>query len=273
MIVHQDLAAWRSARRNLESGACVGFVPTMGALHAGHASLIERSVAECDVTVLSIFVNPTQFDDPGDLSGYPKTWEADLELAERLGVDHVIAPGADDMYADDYRYQVHENQLSRCMEGAHRDGHFTGVLTVVLKLLNLVRADRAYFGEKDYQQFQLIRDMCEALFIDTEIVPCPTVREADGLALSSRNVRLACADRARAPLLARLLRSTASDAQVACRLEAAGFDVDYIETRGARRFGAVRVGSGAHAVRLIDNVSLAAADDGDAAAAAQALSA
>lgn len=256
MKIHANIDAWRRTRRELGAGS-LGFVATMGALHAGHASLIERSVAENEITVLSIFVNPTQFDDQSDLDGYPKTWKADVALAERLGVDHLIAPRASEMYPDDYRFQVHETRFSRQMEGAHRQGHFTGVLTVVLKLLNLVRPDRAYFGEKDYQQFSLIRDMCEALFLDCEIVPCPTVREPDGLALSSRNVRLSCSDRARAPRFARVLATAADDREATCRLADAGFEVDYVETHGGRRFGAVRVGSGDHAVRLIDNVEVA----------------
>ncbi len=256
MRIHRNVQDWRRVRRGLGEGS-LGFVPTMGALHAGHASLIERSVAENDISVLSIFINPTQFDDPGDLEGYPRTWSADVELAERLGVDHLIAPRAGEMYPDDYRFQVLETCHSRQMEGACRDGHFAGVLTVVLKLLNLVRPSRAYFGEKDYQQLSLIRDMCQALFIDCEIVPCPTVREADGLALSSRNVRLSGPDRARAPCFARVLATARDDREAARRLAEAGFEVDYVETHQGRRFGAVRVGSGEHAVRLIDNVRVA----------------
>lgn len=256
MKIYETLDAWRQARRALDAGS-VGFVATMGALHAGHASLIERSVTENDHSVLSIFVNPTQFDDASDLEGYPKTWTADVALAERLGVDHLIAPREKEMYPDNYRFQVHETSFSKKMEGAHRDGHFTGVLTVVLKLLNLVRPDRAYFGEKDYQQLSLIRDMCQALFLDCEIVPCPTIREPDGLALSSRNMRLDCHDRARAPRFAKVLATAPDDGEASCRLLEAGFDVDYVETHDGRRFGAVRVGRGVHAVRLIDNVRVA----------------
>ena len=130
----------------------VGFVATMGALHSGHASLIEHSVTDCDLTVVSIYVNPTQFDQPDDLKIYPRTLETDVSLAGAMGADLVFAPTWGEMYPDEFRYQVDEGKCSRELCGAHRDGHFTGVLTVVMKLLNIVRPKRAYFGEKDYQQ-------------------------------------------------------------------------------------------------------------------------
>lgn len=256
MNVHSSLDDWRRARAGLTGR--IGFVPTMGALHAGHAALIERSVAECDVTVLSIYVNPTQFNNPADLAHYPRTLEADLALAERLGVDDVITPTFEALYPDGFRYQVSERELSAELCGAHRPGHFTGVLTVVMKLLNLVRPHRAYFGEKDYQQYLLIRGMAQAFFLDTEIVPCATVREPDGLALSSRNALLDAAGRRLAPRFAELLSSALEDAGMRRALEQAGFDVDYVETRDGRRFGAVVVRCGDREVRLIDNVALAA---------------
>jgi pantoate--beta-alanine ligase len=251
---YSDLAEWRATRRVLEGS--VGFVPTMGALHRGHASLIERSVAECDHTVLSIYVNPTQFNNPQDLEHYPRTLDADLAIARELGVDSVLTPDYPSLYPDGFRYRVDENDFSARLCGAHRPGHFTGVLTVVMKLLNLVRPDRAYFGEKDYQQYLLIRGMCEAFFMDVEIVPCPTLREPDGLAMSSRNALLDAAGRALAPTFARLLRSSDTDEAVARALTEAGFAVDYVESRGERRFGAVVVRGAAREVRLIDNVSL-----------------
>lgn len=251
---YSDLAEWRAARGAL--GGSVGFVPTMGALHRGHASLIERCVSECDHTVLSIYVNPTQFNNPQDLEHYPRTLEADLDMARELGVDCVLTPDYPSLYPDGYRYRVDENAFSASLCGAHRPGHFTGVLTVVMKLLNLVRPNRAYFGEKDYQQYLLIRGMCEAFFMDVDIVPCPTLREADGLAMSSRNALLDTAGRALAPTFARLLRSPETDEAVARALTAAGFAVDYVESRGDRRFGAVVVRGGGREVRLIDNVPL-----------------
>jgi len=255
MNVFEDLHEWRTARREMIGS--VGFVPTMGALHRGHAALLRRSVAECDHTVLSVYLNPTQFNNPSDLASYPRTLEADLELALQLGVSAVITPSFEQLYPDGFRYRVDENEFSRRLCGAHRPGHFTGVLTVVMKLLNLVRADRAYFGEKDYQQFELIRGMAQAFFLDTEIVPCRTVREADGLALSSRNALLDETGRRLAPRFHCLLRSPRSDAAVRDGLARAGFDVDYLETSHGRRFGAVIVRGREGDVRLIDNVPVA----------------
>jgi pantoate--beta-alanine ligase len=250
--VFRNLDDWRAFRRGL-SGT-LGFVPTMGALHAGHGSLLERSVRENGHTVLSIYLNPTQFNNPKDLDCYPRTLERDLALAREIGVNSVILPTFEEMYPDGYRFRVEENSLSGELCGAHRPGHFTGVLTVVMKLLNIVRADRAYFGEKDYQQYLLIRDMCEAFFIETSIVPCETVREADGLAMSSRNENLDATGRARAGLLNVLIRSGAGDAAVTDALAEAGFDVDYVVTRAGRRFAAASLKCGGKTVRLIDNV-------------------
>lgn len=232
------------------AGRSVGFVPTMGALHPGHAALLERARRENDVVVLSIFVNPTQFNDPRDLERYPRTWEADLALARAAGVDWVFAPTRDGIYPDNFRFRVTEGSLSTLFEGAHRPGHFDGVLTVVLKLVLLVRPDRAYFGEKDIQQLLLVRDMAAALFLPTEIVACPTVRAPDGLALSSRNARLSPEGRAKAPDFARILRNERDPGTARAQLAAGGFEVDYVEQYEHWRLGAVRI----EGVRLIDNV-------------------
>jgi pantoate--beta-alanine ligase len=252
--VVRDLAEWRRRRRTLAGE--LGFVPTMGALHEGHASLVRRARRENDGVAVSIYVNPTQFDQANDLAAYPAPIEADLALLDGLGVDHVILPRYEEVYADGYRFRVEETEFSRRLCGAHRPGHFTGVLTVVLKLLNLVRPARVYFGEKDYQQYLLIRDMVEALFVDTVVVPCPIVREVDGLAASSRNVRLDAKARERAPLLYRALTQARSDAEAVAMLEGGGLEVDYVETHGGRRLGAVRIASTGGNVRLIDNVEV-----------------
>lgn len=252
MIVIESVAEWRSTRAGFPAG-CVGFVPTMGALHQGHATLLRQSHEECEVSTLSIFVNPTQFNDPQDLVKYPRTLERDLELALRERVDFVFLPDAAAMYQDGYRYHVTETSFSRELCGAHRPGHFDGVLSVVLKLLQLVKPGRAYFGEKDYQQLELVRGMAAAFFLDVDIVAVPTVREADGLALSSRNARLSPVERARAPVFPEVLRSSPGAAEAAQRLAAAGFEVDYVEDRSDRRLGAVKLGD----VRLIDNVERA----------------
>ncbi len=251
MKVFDSPAAWRGFRAGLEAP---GFVPTMGALHEGHLSLVRRSQDENPWTVVSVFVNPTQFDEAADLAAYPRQVEDDLDRLREAGVDAVFLPSAEDLYPDDYRYRVSENQLSHRLCGAHRPGHFDGVLTVVLKLLNLVRPARAYFGEKDYQQLQLIRGMAEALFLDVDIVGCPIVREADGLARSSRNRRLAERDRRLAPELYRVIRNSGSAEDAGAELAGLGFEVDYVEDIDARRFAAVRLGE----VRLIDNVPLEA---------------
>ena len=173
------------------AGQSLGLVPTMGALHAGHRSLILRSLAECERTAVSIFVNPTQFGPGEDLDRYPRTLEADLLLCSELGVDLVYAPTAQAMYPEGFSTWINlRGVLVETLEGAHRPGHFEGVATVVTKLLVTARPDRAYFGHKDAQQCAVVRRLAADLDTGTEIVVCPTVRDADGLALSSRNVRL-----------------------------------------------------------------------------------
>lgn len=246
-----DMHRWIDERRRLQrAGFSIGFVPTMGALHAGHVSLLEKARAENNITVLSIYVNPTQFDNKDDLAKYPANLDRDLELAARAGVDHVLLPTYEQLYPDDFRYRVSESELSSRLCGAHRPGHFDGVLTVVLKLLQIAGCDRAYFGEKDFQQLELVRGMARALFLDTEIVACPIVREIDGLAMSSRNLNLSPEARGTAPVLARTLRESPTAEEATARLRAAGFQIDYVEDVGTRRFAAASIGG----VRLIDNV-------------------
>jgi pantoate--beta-alanine ligase len=241
---------WLDRRRTFDARS-IGFVPTMGALHCGHASLIERCRQENELVVVSIFVNPTQFNDPNDLQRYPRTLERDMALLERLQVDHVLAPPASDLYPCGYRMRV-EPADPASMESAFRPGFLTGVLTVVLKLLGLVRPDRAYFGEKDYQQLQAVTDMVREFFLPTEIIACPTVREHSGLAESSRNALLSPEDRERAARLYQSLITGRSPAESQSLLEAAGFAVDYVEERWGRRFVAASLGG----VRLIDNVAI-----------------
>ena len=245
------MTAWLEHRRGL-SHKSIGFVPTMGSLHRGHGALVERCRAENDVVVVSIFVNPSQFNDPHDLAQYPRTMESDLRLLEELGVDEVLAPSEREMYPGGYRLRVQETDGAPVLEAAYRPGFLEGVLTVVLKLFNMVRADRAYFGEKDYQQLRAVTTLAEEFFCSTEVVPCPTVREASGLALSSRNSRLSDGGRLRAAAIYEALTTAASAAEARQRLEAEGYAVEYVEERWGRRLAAVVV----EGVRLIDNVSL-----------------
>jgi pantoate--beta-alanine ligase len=270
------LAELRAARRGLAGP--VGVVPTMGYLHAGHVSLIERSRAECPSTLVTLFVNPTQFGPKEDLGRYPRDFERDRATCEAAGVDLLWAPGSlEEMYPPGFSTTVEVGGISRRWEGEHRPGHFAGVATIVAKLLIQTAADRAYFGQKDYQQLRVVTRLARDLDLPTEIVGCETVREPDGLALSSRNVFLTDETRPRALALSRGLRAAqrayAEGERVGERLEAAilrelraaDLSVDYAavvdaETlepleqvdRPARALVAARLG----AVRLIDNVAI-----------------
>jgi pantoate--beta-alanine ligase len=269
-----ELAAAR-ARLAEEHGpdASVGLVPTMGALHAGHLALFDAARAGCAVAVASIFVNPMQFSQAADLERYPRRLEEDLALCEQHGLDLVWAPDVSEVYPDGpVRVWVTAGELADQLEGPNRPGHFDGVLTVVTKLFAAVRPDQAFFGEKDYQQLILIRQMVRDLGPAVQVVAVPTVREPDGLALSSRNVLLSPSERASAGSLSAALaagRDAAGSASAVLAaagqvLDAAeGVDVDYLELRDpdlgpppatgpARLLVAARVGS----VRLIDNVAV-----------------
>ncbi len=230
----------------------VGFVPTMGALHAGHEELLKKAQAECDHVVLSIFVNPTQFNNPQDLEKYPATWNSDFAMAQKNKVAGIFFPKYAEMYPDDYHYKVIENDFSKLLCGADRPGHFDGVLSVVMKLFQIITPQVAYFGEKDFQQLTLIQGMVKAFFLPIEICPVPTKRESDGLAMSSRNVRLSAEQRKVAPELYKALtQSTSAEKAFQCLTEK-GFKVDYVTDRNNRRFVAAYLGE----VRLIDNVQI-----------------
>ena len=202
----QELKAYLAAER--QDNKQVGFVPTMGALHAGHLSMVKRCREENDVCVVSVFVNPTQFNDKHDLETYPRTLDKDCALLETAGCDYVFAPSVEEMYPEPDTRTFDFGTVSAVMEGARRPGHFNGVAQIVSKLFYAVEPNRAYFGEKDFQQIAVIRAMVKQLQIPVEIVACPIVREADGLALSSRNVRLTPEQRQKAPLIARTLKES-----------------------------------------------------------------
>ena len=230
----------------------VGLVPTMGALHAGHEALIAAARADCETVVVSVFVNPAQFGDPDDLAAYPRDEERDLGIAEAAGADLVFAPPVEELYPPGFQTWVEVEEVSRGLEGAHRPGHFRGVATICLKLFNIVRPRYAYFGQKDAQQLAVLRRMVRDLDLDVTVVSVPTVRDADGLALSSRNSRLSASERELALALPRALATRDADA---ARAALAGLDVDYVERADFNPpvlAGAIRVGS----TRLIDNVVL-----------------
>ena len=191
-----------------KAGKSVGLVPTMGALHEGHASLVRHSVKDNDVTVVSVFVNPTQFNDQGDLNRYPRTLEADCQLLESCGADYVLAPSVEEMYPTPDTRHFEYPPVSTVMEGAHRPGHFNGVCQVVSRLFYIVRPDKAYFGEKDWQQIAVVKAMVRHLQLPVQIVECPIVREDDGLAKSSRNALLAPDERKIAPAIYKALHDS-----------------------------------------------------------------
>lgn len=248
MHVSTSVGEWRE-RRGAMAARSIGFVPTMGALHCGHASLVERCRRENEVAVVSIFVNPSQFNDAKDLERYPRTLDEDLATLKDLGTDEVFAPAAQELYPCGYRFRLEAESMTNVMEGVSRPGFLQGVMTVVLKLLNVVKADRAYFGEKDYQQLKIITEMAAEFFIPTEIVACPTVREKSGLAESSRNRLLSPEAREKAAGIFGALTTAGDPGAARVLLESDGWTVDYVEEHWGRRFAAAFL----EGVRLIDN--------------------
>ena len=266
------VAGWKGA------GARVGVVPTMGALHQGHLSLVEAAKANCDRVIVTIFVNPKQFNNPEDLKKYPRDAKRDSSLLSAAGVDLLFAPPPEVVYPEDFATTVSVSGLTSALEGTFRPGHFDGVATVVTKLFLMTGADAAFFGEKDWQQLQIVRRLVRDLNIPTEIVGCPTLRESDGLAMSSRNVWLPSEVRAVAPELHRAMMAAAEaigagqavgDALKAARqaVLAAGFDeVEYLELRDAERLtpldlldrpARMLAAAWLGGVRLIDNIDVA----------------
>ncbi len=274
----RDLSALRARVRDWQAaGQSVGVVPTMGALHAGHISLVHAARAACDRVIVTLFVNPRQFNNPQDLAKYPRTEDSDAALLQPEGVDVLFAPEATAVYPPGFATTVTVAGLQDVLCGAHRPGHFDGVATVVSKLLMMTGADTAFFGEKDWQQLAIIRRMVSDLNIPVRIQGCATVRDRDGLALSSRNQRLSAADRLGAPALHRAMTAAARAiaageaaepalATARAAIQKAGYsDIDYLDLRdgltlapltgpapGARLFAAAWLGG----VRLIDNIAV-----------------
>ena len=252
MKIFYDITDWQATRRTFDNQNSIGFVATMGNLHAGHETLLLKSKEENDLSVASIFVNPSQFNNPDDFKNYPRTLAEDLLLLEKAGVDYCLLPSQEEIYADGFRYTVQESKLCQLMEGKHRPGHFTGVLTIVMKLLNLVNPNRTYFGEKDYQQYLLIRDMINAFFMNITIKVCPTVREKNGLAYSSRNNRLSASQRLEAEKFAEIFQQDKNCESLMEEFTNQGIMIEYLEEYEGRRFVAAIFGD----IRLIDNYSL-----------------
>lgn len=247
MKIISDMSQWYSVRRTINQS--IGFVGTMGNLHTGHLSLIEQSKQDNDITVVSIFVNPTQFNNSQDFDNYPQTLEHDTTLLNQAGVDYCLTPNYEQLYPHNYRFKICESQLSQLMEGKYRPGHFDGMLTVVMKLLQLVTPSNAYFGEKDYQQYLLIKQMAESFLMPTNIIACPTIRESSSLAYSSRNSRLNEQQKKQAEHFATLFHQGQDCESIIIELKKADINIDYIEEYQNRRYAAVHIDN----IRLIDN--------------------
>ena len=274
MRVLRTVAEIRAALHGARTdGRTIGLVPTMGALHEGHLSLIRRAREDCDEVVVSLFVNPAQFNEQSDLASYPRDEARDVELASEAGADLMWAPPVEEVYPAGFATTVHIGGLTDILEGAHRPGHFDGVATVVTKLFNVVGPDVAYFGQKDAQQLAVIRRLVRDLDLPVRIEAMPTVREADGLALSSRNVHLAPAERERATALSRALTAAAGAAEAGASLDDvretalaqlrdAGVEPEYLALVDPETFrapdGAVLIAVAARvgSTRLIDNTTL-----------------
>lgn len=276
MILFETISEIRQyLGKNRTEGRSIGFVPTMGCLHQGHCALIKRSAIENDITVLSIFLNPNQFSSREDYVKYPRCREEDIAAAKEAGATVIFAPDENELYPDGFQTYVDVRELANPLCGESRPGHFVGMATIVLKLFNIVQPDRAYFGQKDYQQVCIVKQMVRDLDLQVEVIPCPTVREDSGLACSSRNTRLTSEEKTKAAAIYRLLQ-TAADAvskgttdssilhRLVCRgLKHVGIEVEYVEIVDAMALLPVRKIAGETLIavavfigttRLIDNI-------------------
>lgn len=250
MQIIQNINDWKILRKEIKEP--LGFVPTMGNLHIGHMSLIKKSKQESNKTIVSIFVNPTQFNQQQDFANYPKSLEDDIALLESLKIDYLLLPTKADIYPDDYKFQMQCHDAEPEMEDFFRPHHFTGVLTVVMKLFNIVKPNVAYFGEKDYQQCMLISQMVTAMHMDIAIKTCPTIREDSGLAYSSRNNRLSEKGKEIATNFAKIFHSKDSINAIEKQLTNLNIDIEYLLDKHNRRFIAIIIEN----IRLIDNYAL-----------------
>lgn len=241
----EEFKIWRSKQT-----ATIGFVPTMGGLHQGHLSLMEKSLSQNETTVVSVFLNPTQFNNAEDLKKYPSSIKEDLAILKSLNVDALFLPTTANMYPEGYNYLIQEQVISKTLCGKDRPGHFEGVLTVVMKLLNIVKPQKLYMGEKDFQQLQLIKGMIKDFFMDIELIPVAIVREDSGLALSTRNRRLSAESKSKAIAFAKILQTPGDLNETKSKMESLGLKLDYLEDWKDRRLAAVQIDN----IRLIDNV-------------------
>lgn len=277
-VFHTNVDLQNELFQARKQGKSIGLVPTMGALHEGHASLVRRAVSENDLTVVSVFVNPTQFNDKSDLQSYPRNLDADCELLESCGADYVFAPTVEEMYPLPDKRHFEFPPITTVMEGEHRPGHFNGVCQVVSRLFYIVRPLRAYFGEKDWQQIAVVKAMVKSLGLDVSIVECPIVREDDGLARSSRNLLLSPDERLIAPEIFKKLNESieyshnhsvkethdfvVSGINAICGLEVEYFSIVNGDTlqdveswdEAAHIVGCITVYCGKRPVRLIDHI-------------------
>jgi pantoate--beta-alanine ligase len=258
----RTIADVRRVLRPFRVSSTIGLVPTMGAFHDGHIALFRAARAECDTVVVSLFVNPTQFGDPADLATYPRDEAHDARIAEQSGVDYLFAPGVDDMFPAGYATWVDAETAARGLEGDFRPGHFRGVATACLKLFTIVAPQFAFFGQKDAQQVAVVKQLVRDLNLELDIRVVPTVRDADGLALSSRNVRLSPAQRQRALAIPRALEAglaahrSGRDAEAAARSELAGLEADYVAVAAFDGRPTLVIAARVGGTRLIDNIPL-----------------
>ena len=244
---------WKKIRHTLDGS--IGFVPTMGALHKGHASLIAKSIAQNDVTIVSIFVNSLQFNNIDDYKHYPDTLDADKNFLNDLNVDYLLLPCDEEMYPHKDKFFVEtDHSYMSILEGAQRPGHFNGVLTIVLKLLNCIQATRIYFGEKDFQQYALVKAMVNDLFIDVDVIACKCIRETGGMPYSSRNSRLTVVDKKLAACAFEIIHQVNKDniADTIDKIVEMGVGFEYLEIKDERVYVAIKI----NGTRLIDNFSI-----------------
>ena len=252
MKIFKQIKLWKDYRLTLTPNNSLGVVMTMGSLHQGHLSLIKQSQKDNDYTLVTIFVNQAQFSNKNDFITYPNNLPKDIVFLKNYGVDFLLAPYQSEIYQDNYSYQINEKKFSQILCGRSRPGHFNAVLTIVMKFLQLAQAHRAYFGEKDYQQAQLIQGMAKAFFISTKIISCPIIRDKNGLAYSSRNVKLTDLELKKANKFSKIISKRQTLEEVKESLINENINIDYLEDHYSRRFAAVTINN----IRLIDNVVL-----------------